>query len=98
MPGTILAGENAACSTSAKTFSGFWFSSKYSTSISGEGALWPDLGQVEGVEGESLRLSVRHHLDEDRPAWEIPGLDASEKITLMAFAILADKGLGFRVR
>src|SRR4030088_135658 len=63
-----------------------------------EVALWPDLGQVEGVEGESLRLSVRHHLDEDRPAREIAGLDASEKITLMAFAILADKGLGFRVR
>src|SRR5882672_11772096 len=63
-----------------------------------EVALWPDLGQVEGVKGESLRLSVRHHLDEDRPAWEIAGLDVSEKITLMAFAILADKGLGFRVR
>jgi hypothetical protein len=27
MPGTILAGENAACSISAKKFSGFRFSS-----------------------------------------------------------------------
>src|SRR6202022_2629629 len=62
-----------------------------------EVALWPDLGQVEGVEGESLRLSVRHHLDEQGPAWEIAGLDAFEQIALMGFAILADAGLGFRV-
>src|ERR1700730_7318091 len=60
--------------------------------------LWPDLGQVEGVEGESLRLSVIHHLDEQGPAREIAGLDVFEQIALMGFAILADEGLGFRVR
>ena len=34
MPGTTFAGENAACSTSAKTFSGLRFSSKNPTSMS----------------------------------------------------------------
>ena len=98
MPGTMLAGENAACSTSAKTFSGFRLSSKYPTSISGKSTLRPDLGQVEGIEWECLRLRVRHHLDEQGPAREIAGLDVFEQIALMAFAILADEGLGFRVR
>src|ERR1700736_6239306 len=60
--------------------------------------LWPDLGQVERVEGERLRLGVRHHLDEERPAREIAGLDASEQIPLMALAALADEVLVFRVR
>ncbi|MGY2982933.1 hypothetical protein ACVI1K_000280 [Bradyrhizobium sp. USDA 4508] len=35
MPGTTFAGVNAACSTSAKKFSGLRLSSKYPTSISG---------------------------------------------------------------
>src|SRR3984893_13018023 len=61
-------------------------------------ALGPDLRQIEGVERESLRLSVRHHLNEERPAREISGLDAFEKIPLMGLAVLADKGLGFGIR
>src|SRR6195256_1473423 len=95
MPGTMLAGENAACSTSAKTFS---VELEISNLDQREVALWPDLGQVEGIEGESLCLSVRHHLDEQGPAWKIAGLDIFEQIALMSFAILAHAGLGFRVR
>src|ERR1700748_2542521 len=43
-----------------------------------EAGLWPDFCQIEGVEPESLRLGVCHHLDEERPAREIPGLNAFE--------------------
>src|SRR5258707_12415237 len=63
-----------------------------------EVALWPDLRQVEGVEWEGLRLGVRHHLDEERPAREIACLDASVKIALMALAILTHERFGFRIR
>src|ERR1700754_5205920 len=60
--------------------------------------LWPDLCEVERVERKSLRLGVGPSLAEQRPAREIPGLDAFEKIALMALAIPADQRLGFGVR
>ena len=98
MPGTMLAGENAACSTSAKTFSGFRLQLKIADLDQREVALWPDFCQVEGVEGEGPGLGVGHHLDKERPAREILGLDAFEKVPLMALAVLADKRLGFSIR
>jgi hypothetical protein len=53
-----------------------------------EVAFWPNLGQVEGIERKGLRLGIRHHLDEERPAREIASFDASEEIPLMALAVL----------
>ena len=39
--------------------------------------LRPDLGQVERVVPVGLRLRFRHHLDEQRPARKVAGLDRS---------------------
>ena len=97
MPGTMLAGENAACSTSAKKFSGFRFNSKKPTSISGKSAFGQTFVRSNGLNGECLRLGVGHHLNEQRPARKISLLDALEKITLVCFAVLSDQGFGLGV-
>jgi hypothetical protein len=97
MPGTMLAGANAACSTSAKTFSGLRLSSKYPTSSSGKSPFGQTFVRSKGLKGKALSLGVRHHLDKERPAREILGLDAFEEVPLMALAILPDKRLGFGI-
>ncbi len=55
MPGTMLAGEKAACSTSAKKFSGFRLSSQYADLDQRIVRLRPHLGEVEGVDAGVLR-------------------------------------------
>src|SRR5258705_3011426 len=94
MPGTMLAGEIDF----GEDVLGVPVEFEISDLDQRKVALWPDLGQVERVEWECLRLRIRHHLDEQGPAREIAGLDIFEQIALMAFAILADEGLGFHVR
>src|ERR1700690_4417182 len=54
MPGTRLEGENAACSTSANTFSGFRLSSKYPTSINGKSPLGQTFVKSKGLKGKSF--------------------------------------------
>jgi len=64
MPGTMLAGEKCRLLDFGEDVFGISVELKKSDLDQREVALWPDLGQVEGVERESLRLRVRHHLDE----------------------------------
>ena len=57
----------------------------------------PDLGQVEGVVGCLLGVSLGHDLDIQRPFRKFAALDGVEEILLVAFAGLADEGLGLFV-
>ena len=45
-----------------------------------EVGMWPDLGQVEDVELERLRLCGRHRLHVDRPGGEVALLDRLEEL------------------
>jgi hypothetical protein len=97
MPGTMLAGENAACSTSAKKFSGLRFNSKKPTSISGKSAFGQTLVKSKGLKGNAFRLGVGHDLNEQGPARKIPLFDTLKKITLVCFTILSDQGFRLRI-
>jgi hypothetical protein len=37
-----------------------------------------------------LRLRLGHHLDEERPAWEIGVIDRGQQVAAMAFAIFGN--------
>jgi tetratricopeptide (TPR) repeat protein len=52
--------------------------------------LRPDLGKIEGVVPVRLRLRLRHHLDEERPAREIVAIDRGQQIAAIAFAVLGN--------
>src|ERR1700722_17088897 len=97
MPGTMLAGENAACSTSARSFSGFRLSSKYPTSISGKLPFGQTLVRSKGLNGNAFTCaSVITWMNRVQRGKSPPSIFSNK--SLMAFTILADEGLGFRVR
>ena len=50
----------------------------------------PDLGKVKGVVGTFRRILLRHHLNEQFPAGEVPPFDALKEVALVAFPVLAD--------
>ncbi|OPZ22829.1 MAG: hypothetical protein BWZ10_00217 [candidate division BRC1 bacterium ADurb.BinA364] len=57
----------------------------------------PDLGQVEGIEGELRRVFFRDDLDFHIPARKVAFFDALEEVALVALAAFADDRLGFGV-
>src|SRR5258708_37373385 len=56
--------------------------------------LRPDLGHVEGIVLMSFRLSLGHHLNEERPARKVARLDRVEQVPAVAFSIPGDKDGG----
>jgi hypothetical protein len=57
----------------------------------------PHLGHVERIVPVGFRLSLGHHLDGERPAREVAGLDRIEQVPAVAFAIPGDKSRGLGV-
>ena len=46
---------------------------------------------------KALACASGHHLDEERPAREIAGLDGIEKVAAVAFTVLANQSFGLGI-
>jgi len=98
MPGTILAGENAAWLDLGEEVLRIAVEFEEADLEQRERGLGPHLGQIEGVEGKCPGLSVVHHLDKQSPPRKSACLDVLEQVALMGLAILADQSLGRGIR
>ena len=87
MPGGMFVGRNATCSVSAKKLSGLRFKTMRPTTCDRHQLLRDQLGRVEHVEGQRVRLLLGEQLHAELPLGEVAGRDGLEQVAAVVVGI-----------